>query len=214
MLAQASRRPPRWGRPVYFDHIPELAPLHFVRSILLSVIAVVVGGAALAGGVYLRGHMDAPASNVITVKKPATERGNLGRRPQFWLADPEGVRHAVSEWDGKLLVMNFWATWCPPCRHEMPVFIDLQKRYASRGVQFLGVAIDDADKVRAFAAEIGLNYPTLQGQLDAIDVMSAYGNESGGLPFTVLIDRSGTIVARHPGVLDEASATQLIETLL
>ena len=144
-----------------------------MRSILLSFIAVVIGGAALAGGLYLRGQLDAPAPEVITVKKAATERGNLGRRPEFWLADPQGVRHAIGEWDGKLLVMNFWATWCPPCRHEMPVFMALQKRYASRGVQFLGIAIDDAAKVRAFAAEIGLNYPTLLGQLDAIEPMIA-----------------------------------------
>ena len=202
-----------WARRIFVYTPKQVAPLS-VRPILLSFIAVVVGAAALVGGLYLRGQLDAPASEVITVKKAATERGNLGHRPEFQLADPQGVRHAIGEWDGKLLVMNFWATWCPPCRHEMPVFMALQKRYASRGVQFLGIAIDDADKVGAFAAEIGLNYPTLHGQLDAIEVMSAYGNASGGLPFTVLVDPSGNIVARHPGVLDEASASALIESLL
>jgi len=213
MLVRAFGQLRLWARRVFVYTPEQVAPLA-VKSILLSFIAVVIGGAALAGGLYLRGQLDAPASEVITVKKAATERGNLGHRPEFWLADPQGVRHGIGEWDGKLLVMNFWATWCPPCRHEMPVFIALQKRYASRGVQFLGIAIDDADKVRAFAAEIGLNYPTLHGQLDAIEVMSAYGNEAGGLPFTVLVDPSGTIVARHPGVLDEASASALIEALL
>jgi peroxiredoxin len=81
-------------------------------------------------------------------------------------------------------------------------------------VQFLGIAIDDGDNVAAFAQQVGLNYPTLHGQLDAIEVMGAYGNKSGGLPFTVLISPAGKIVARHPGVLDEAAATALIEELL
>jgi thiol-disulfide isomerase/thioredoxin len=185
-----------------------------MRSILLTLSALIVAGAALAGGLLLRAQVDAPAPEIITVKQTSTERGAMGRRPEFWLADPQGVRHGISEWDGKLLVLNFWATWCPPCLHEMPMFIALQKRYSARGVQFLGIAIDDADNVRAFADEIGLNYPTLHGQLDAIEVMTAYGNKSGGLPFTVLIDRSGSIVARHPGVLDETTITALIEEKL
>jgi thiol-disulfide isomerase/thioredoxin len=185
-----------------------------MRLSVLSLIAVIVAAAALAGGVYLRAHLDGSGPEIITVKQASTDRGNLGRRPEFWLPDPGGQRHAISEWDGKLLVMNFWATWCPPCLHEIPMFIELQERYQGRGVQFLGIAIDDADKVRAFVDDIGLNYPTLHGQLDAIEVMGAYGNQSGGLPYTVLIDASGTIVARHPGVLDAATTTALIEEFL
>ena len=113
-----------------------------------------------------------------------------------------------------MLVLNFWATWCPPCLHEIPGFIALQDQYADRGVQFLGVAIDDGEKVRAFATEMGINYPTLHGQMDAIEVMAAYGNKSGGLPYTVVIDRSGQIVARHPGVLEQDAAATLLEQLL
>lgn len=185
-----------------------------MRPILLSLVAVIVGGAAVAGGLYLRAHVDASTPAIITVKQAPTDHSVGGRRPEFWLPDLGGERHGVSEWDGKLLVINFWATWCPPCLHEIPVFIGLQERYRSRGVQFLGIAIDDVENVRAFANEVGLNYPSLHGQLDAIEVMSAYGNGTGGLPFTVLIDPSGTIVARHPGALDEGKATALIDALL
>jgi thiol-disulfide isomerase/thioredoxin len=185
-----------------------------MKSMLMPLVVVVVGAVALAGGMYLRDRLEPPATEVITVAPTKTDRSPAGRRPEFWLPDPDGRRHSISEWDGKLVVMNFWATWCPPCLHEIPMFIALQERYADRGVQFLGIAIDDADKVRAFADEVGLNYPTLHGQLDAIEVMGVYGNETGGLPFTVIIDAAGMVVARHPGVLDEATATALIEEFL
>ncbi len=185
-----------------------------MKSLLLSLVAVIVAGAALAAGMYMRERLDPPAPAIITVKQTETDFAQGGRRPEFWLSDPRGTRRGISEWDGKLVVMNFWATWCPPCLHEIPMFITLQERYAGRGVQFLGVAIDEAAKVREFAERVGLNYPTLHGQLDAIEVMGAYGNASGGLPFTVFIDPSGQIVARHPGVLDEETATALIERML
>ena len=185
-----------------------------MRPILLSFVAVIVAGAALAGGIYLREQVNASGAEIITVKPSKTDNSQAGRRPEFWLPDPEGQRHSVSEWDGKLLVINFWATWCPPCLHEIPVFIALQEHYRSRGVQFLGIAIDDGENVRAFAAEVGLNYPTLHGQADAMEVMSAYGNKTGGLPFTVLVGPSGSIVARHPGVLEEPAATALLDGLL
>lgn len=183
-------------------------------KLLLPLLAVIVAGAALAGGMYLRQRLDPPAPEIITVEPAKTDLSQTGRRPEFWLSDLEGTRRGIAEWDGKLVVMNFWATWCPPCLHEIPMFIALQERYQGRGVQFLGIAIDEADKVREFADAVGLNYPTLHGQLDAIEVMGAYGNQSGGLPFTVLIDRSGQVVARHPGVLDEAAATALIDQFL
>jgi peroxiredoxin len=185
-----------------------------MRTKLLPLVVVLVGGIALAAGVYVRERFEVPAPELITVKQTKTDRSVQGRRPEFWLPDVQGVRRGISEWDGKLVVMNFWATWCPPCIHEIPMLIGLQERFAQRGVQVIGIAIDDTDKVKSFADEVGLNYPTLHGQLDAIEVMAAYGNESGGLPYTVLIDPSGTIVARHAGVLDEKTATALIEELL
>lgn len=184
-----------------------------MKTVFLTVVGVVLGSAALAAGYYVRTQGgDSPP--LITVSKPKTERGPAGLRPAFWLPDSEGVRRGIDEWDGKVLVVNFWATWCPPCLHEIPGFIALQEQYADRGVQFLGVAIDDGEKVRAFAMEMGINYPTLHGQMDAIEVMTAYGNKSGGLPYTVVIDRSGQIVARHPGVLEQDAAAALLEQLL
>ena len=181
-------------------------------TILSLVLAVIIGGAALAGGVYVRQQLAEPP--LITVEATVTEMVEDGRRPEFSLPGNDGKVHSISEWDGKLLIVNFWATWCPPCLHEIPVFIELQERYAEYGVQFLGIAIDEAENVERFAAQIGLNYPTLYGQLDAIEIAKAYGNRSGGLPYTVLVARDGELVARHTGAMSRSQAEALIEGYL
>lgn len=116
-------------------------------------------------------------------------------RPAFSLPDLEGERRSISEWDGEIIVLNFWATWCEPCRDEMPLFVELQERFETDGVQFVGVAVDRIDPAREFAAELDLNYPSLQGIEAAMEVGARYGNDAGSLPYTVVIDREGYI--RH-----------------
>ena len=113
--------------------------------------------------------------------------------------DLEGRERHMSEWAGKLLVVNFWATWCPPCRKEIPTFIALQERYAADGVQFVGIALDRVDAVSQYATEHGMNYPVLVGEAAVADYMRALGNTIGALPFSVLIGRDGAILATHQG---------------
>ena len=131
---------------------------------------------------------EAPASAMpVAHGSEMSDTGVIGqRRPDFALPDPDGRMRSPSEWDGKVLVVNFWATWCPPCLEEMPAFKALQERYGPDGVQFLGIALDDADNVRRFIAELGLNYPSVYGQGDAMQVASAYGNRIGALPLMAL----------------------------
>ncbi len=136
------------------------------------------------------------------------------RRPEFTLRDLDGQLRSVNEWDGKVLVVNFWATWCPPCRREIPAFIDLQETYGERGLQFVGVAIDDPEKVRDYGATYGINYPSLVGENDAIEVATRYGNRVGALPFTTIINREGWIVYRQQGELSKAMAEKTILPLL
>ena len=134
--------------------------------------------------------------------------------PPFTLPDLQKQQRSVSEWDGKVLVINFWATWCPPCIREIPVFIELQKQYAEQGLQFIGIAIDNREAVQAFVNEITINYPFLIGQQEAIAIAVDLGNDRAVLPFTAIIDREGKIVSRHLGEFKRQDVENIILPLL
>jgi len=145
-----------------------------------ALVSLFIGIAVGAGGLY--GY-----------QRWSADRG-IEARPAFSLPDLQGKQHSISEWDGKLIVLNFWASWCPPCVREIPMFIKLQKKYEGQGLQFVGVAVDRHDAAEAFAKEKGINYPILQGMQSAMEVGDLYGNDAGTLPYTVVINRHGRIV--------------------
>lgn len=117
--------------------------------------------------------------------------------------DPKGKPQAIKQWQGKMLIVNYWATWCGPCRIEMPEMIALQKQYGKK-VQFIGIAIDEPAPAAQFAQQIGVNYPILIGGNRAMDLMRSQGNNLGGLPFTVFFDAKGRQVAKHVGKISKA----------
>jgi thiol-disulfide isomerase/thioredoxin len=173
-----------------------------------------VVGAVFAGLMFARPLLPV-AGNDSSAAEPASLQVSEGDlRPAFSLQGIDGLTHSVSEWDGKVLAINFWATWCAPCRKEIPEFIALQKEYGDAGLQFVGIAIDDVEKVSAYAAEFGINYPLLVGDDDAISAGFAYGNDIGALPFTAIVDRAGRIVLRKQGVLSHQQALATIKKLL
>lgn len=145
--------------------------------------------------------------------QPQGADGMIGRlRPEFTLADLEGVPRKVSEWDGKVLIINFWATWCPPCRKEIPAFIQLQKKYGRQGVQFVGIALDDPGNVQAFHKALGINYPVLIGDTGLI--ARSYGNHFGALPYTVIIGRDSKIALARLGELAQQEAEAVIRGMI
>jgi len=160
------------------------------------------------------------SSNETVETKPAAKKetsapATVGSyRPEFSLPDIEGASRKLSEWDGKVLVVNFWATWCPPCRKETPAFVELQDKYGDKGLQFIGVAIDEKDNVEDFADTYGVNYPMLLGDLEAINTSKAYGNRFGTLPYTVIVDRQGKISFIQRGELLKTTAEEKIKALL
>ena len=173
-------------------------------------IALIAGAALLAAGIgFLAGYWPL-GKNSQPDSAAVASQALLAAS----LKDLDGKPQPLSQWKGKVLIVNFWATWCPPCREEIPEFIKFQEKYRAKGVQFVGIAIDQKDKVQAFADEIGINYPTLLGELDAIELSRQAGNHMGGLPFTVILDRQGSVIATKVGGLDQSKLEKLIKPLL
>ena len=140
---------------------------------------------------------------------PATVLHRL--RPDFTLLDLDGRRRRPDEWQGKVLVVNFWATWCAPCREEIPLLIDLERRRP--GVRVIGIALDTADAVRAFAGELGIGYPILLDDARG-STMRRYGNRIGALPFTVVAGRDGIVAYVRLGALEPGELDTVTDALL
>lgn len=132
----------------------------------------------------------------------------------FALQDLAGKTHTLGEWRGKLVLLNFWATWCPPCRREIPLFIQLQNRYARQGLQIVGIAVDNPEPVARYWQEMRFNYPILLADDRTFDLMSAYGNSDGSLPYSVLIKPDGQVVQAKLGAFEEKELEGLLQPLL
>lgn len=130
------------------------------------------------------------------------------------LPDPAGKPQAIAQWRGKVLVVNFWATWCGPCREEMPDFVRAQDEYGAKGLQIVGIAVDNVDKVQQFSKELGLNYPALIGGYDAMDLSREWGNTLVALPFTLVLDRQGRIAYTHLGPVKPDKFRDVLTKLL
>ena len=117
------------------------------------------------------------------------------------LPDLSGKPRQLSEWRGRVLVCNFWATWCAPCREEIPVLIAARSKFAAKGAEIVGIAVDNASKVRDFAASFKITYPVLLSEADGLELMRKLGNSAGGLPYTVFLDREGRPVDQRLGAM-------------
>lgn len=171
------------------------------------LIGFVLAIAALSAGVYL-GRQDprpapqdsaAPSSEAIDALFAST------------LRDASGKAQALAEWRGKTLVVNFWASWCPPCREEMPGFSRLQRKHAANGVQFVGIALDSAENVKAFAKDFPADYPLLIGGETGTDLARRLGDTRLALPYTVLLDPAGKTRMIRAGGLAERELDALLQ---
>ncbi|MCC5793948.1 MAG: TlpA family protein disulfide reductase [Chromatiales bacterium] len=156
------------------------------RNLLLAGVL----GLCAAAGVWVGRRMNPPPAD------PGPER-----LPDIVLNDLSGTPRALSEWSGRTLLINFWATWCAPCRREMPLLQALQDGRDPERLRVIGIAIDRQDPVERFLAETGVNYPVLIGQQDAMLAAERFGSAFGALPFTVLVSPDGYILGMHTGEL-------------
>ena len=165
------------------------------------VLIAVVGVAALAAGIHFatRGPQTQDASTLLALSLP----------------DAEGREYALSQWQGKVLVVNFWATWCDPCREEMPEFVRAQSEWGERGLQFVGIAVDQPENVLQFQhSPSALNYPALIGGYGAIELSKTLGNRLAALPFTIVIDRQGSVAHTQLGPLKPQQLRAILTKLL
>ena len=171
-----------------------------------AILFAAIGGAAAAAGYGFHRWRGTPA--VFSGADPMA--AILASR----LTTLDGKEQSLSDFLGRVLVINYWATWCAPCREEIPIFVRMQREYGDQGLQFIGIAIDQADKVRGFAAEFQINYPLLLGGMEAVDLSRRAGNKAGVLPYTLVIDRSGRMVTGLAGGISEASLRTQLTPLL
>jgi thiol-disulfide isomerase/thioredoxin len=182
-----------------------------------AAIAAAVAVAGLAGAVAFVAYDQlesrvAPASTAAPA--PAAPASQLvATLPRFQLADRAGQMRSLQDWPDQALIVNFWATWCAPCRREIPLLQQLQRDHAGEGFQVVGIAVDFRDKVLAYADEMNIDYPLLIGEQEALDAAAAFGVTTVGLPFTVFSDRQGRIVTAHLGELTAAEADLILDAV-
>jgi thiol-disulfide isomerase/thioredoxin len=182
----------------------------------LLMAAVLFAGLAGAAAYYFVGQPAAVTTTVeptppAAIPDPATAeppKAQLATTiPPFELADQDGVLRSLrDDWQGKALIVNFWATWCAPCRREIPLLKQLARDHAGENFQVVGIAVDFRDKVLAYSKEMKIDYPMLIGEQEALDAATAFGVEAVGLPFTIFTDTGGRIITLHMGELTAAEA--------
>lgn len=164
-------------------------------------IAAAVGALALAAGY----------GSALWLRPPPPTPDNASQAPvDFTLTDIAGRERRLSEWRGRPIVINFWATWCAPCREEIPLFVDAQQRYRAHGLQIVGIALDQPADAAQFAAKFGISYPTLIADTQTLDLMNRYGNPVGSLPYTVMLRADGVVVHRKLGAFRPAELDQAL----
>ncbi|MBL1432454.1 MAG: redoxin [Gammaproteobacteria bacterium] len=185
------------------------------RAINIAIASLLItGGIGVVANHFYTLSQSNPSANLISTADATNTSEEKTRRPDFTLPDIDGIQRTVSTWDGKVLVLNFWASWCEPCLREIPAFVDLQNTYGEQGLQFVGIAVEDIQPVREFLDVIPINYPILVHPRDTIPVAEAYGNEFGILPYTVILNRDGEIAHTQLGAISHEEAEEIIKTLL
>lgn len=168
-------------------------------------LLILSGLAAMAAGLWLYQSVLAPA------RASAAALATLQSRSFSDLTD---TNRTLLDWQGKVRVVNFWATWCEPCREEIPALQRVQAKFAESGLETIGISIDHADKVQQFARNMAITYPLLLGDARLIDLARALGNRAGGLPFTLVIDAQGKLLASKLGGITEAQLTEILLPVL
>jgi thiol-disulfide isomerase/thioredoxin len=173
------------------------------RRLQAGVFLVVAAAAGIAGYYFNSASPSRPAVD------PAAQKLLIAS-----FTDLDGKLRTLSPLRGKVLIVNFWATWCLPCREEIPELKKVGRKYGDNGVEITGIALDNASKVRDYAAELSIDYGLLIGNADTLALGKDLGNHAGVLPFTVILDRAGRVAYTHAGALTAATLDTVLAPLL
>ena len=173
------------------------------KRLQAGVFLVVAAVAGIAGFYFNRASLTSQALDGATEKLMLTSLTDLGGKAQ-----------TLSQWRGNVLVVNFWATWCTPCREEIPALMRIQKKYAPKNLKLVGIGIDDVAKIMDYATKMNIQYVLLVGGAESLAVSKNLGNGAEALPFTVVVDRTGKVAYTHVGALTEATLEAVLAPLL
>ena len=172
--------------------------------------ALILGAAGLAAAAA--GFLVGPALLKSTTGSGEGAAGSAVLRSTV-LLDLAGNARRLEEWSDRILVCNFWATWCAPCREEIPLLMSAKLKYASKGVEIVGIAIDNAAKVGEYSASLKISYPILLAEANGLDLMRRLGNSAGGLPYTVVAAQREGVVHRKLGAFKAAELDTILDPL-
>lgn len=175
-----------------------------MRRSKLLLIGLVAALIALVAGVYT-GFAERRSP-----PDPVLPDGAVAHLFAARLADTDGKIQPIEQWRGKTLVINFWASWCPPCREEMPAFSRLHTKYAANNVQFVGIALDTVDNVVSFSKQHPVSYPLLMADSEGTELTRQLGNSRLALPYTVVLDPAGAVTLARLGRVSEQELDALL----
>ena len=181
------------------------------------ILILALGITALIGGVVAyqyRAAPEAPPPPAATAEVAAPAAGAVDAvYPDFTLPDMDGVERDFAEWSGKHRLLNFWATWCAPCRREIPLLKTFQDEHGDDGYVVIGIAVDFPEEVAAYAETAEFNYPILVGQEDAMAVAETSGIEFIGMPFTMIVTADGELLDTHTGEILEEDLEHIVAVI-
>ena len=173
-----------------------------MRRVLITIVVLVM--AALLG-LTARHFANAPTIDVSSSTQALFDAS---------FPDAAGRQQPLSQWRGKTIVLNFWATWCPPCREEMPELSQLQQQYRERGVVVVGISTETVPQIQDFAQSMQVGYPLLAGDMQAMELSASLGNDKSVLPYTVLIDGEGHVAQAYFGRISKLQLEQKLQSML
>lgn len=171
------------------------------KNIAIALLLTAIAGAGYLLQIYLQPAAP-PAAGTVAESKL-----------DFTLADLQGKPRQLSEWRGQALLVNFWATWCAPCRREIPLLKQTQAKQSENQLQIIGVAVDFLEQVEVYAKDAEFNYPILIGQEDAMAAAEASGIEFVGMPFTLVVAADGSLIKAHIGEIREEHIEQIVSVV-